>query len=268
MKGLITPEIADSPIGRLQGRAGRHRAARGRRRGRASCAASPSTSASSTPPRRSTSRPPARASTTRTSSTSASARSPPRYGDLAEVTAKQSGSTASQVGDEVVTLNRDDTHGVEARFTLEMKNRRSTCARRWPSSTRRSCNRDALRRDRGVPLAGAGADRRCRSSTTTTRRSWCSTPTTATTRRCVSPTCGRAGRCASGWRSSDEQAEFDLERVRCLLDDASRALERHAAIKRSHTAARKSIDQAADQVEALVFESRQALDELETELQG
>jgi len=45
------------------------------------------------------------------------------YGDLAEVTGTQSGSNASHVGDEVVTLNRDDTHGIEARFTLEMKNR-------------------------------------------------------------------------------------------------------------------------------------------------
>ena len=68
--------------------------------------------------------------------------------------------------------------------------------------------------------------------------------------------------------ASDEQEGVDLERVRCLLEDASRALERHATIKRAHTAARKGIEQAADQVEALVFESRQALDELETELQG
>ena len=49
-----------------------------------------------------------------------------------------------------------------------------------------------------------------------------------------------------------EEAEIDLERVRCLLDDAARALERHTAIKRFHTQAKKSIDQAADQVCDLV----------------
>ncbi len=37
-----------------------------------------------------------------------------------------------------------------------------------------------------------------------------------------------------------EEVEIDLERVRCLLDDASRALERHTSIKRFHTQARRA----------------------------
>jgi hypothetical protein len=65
----------------------------------------------------------------------------------------------------------------------------------------------------------------------------------------------------------EEGDTLDVERVRCLLDDASRALERHATIKRAHTAARKGIEQASEQVEALVHESRQAIDDLEAELQ-
>ena len=79
------------------------------------------------------------------------------YGDLAEVTAKQSGSTVSHVGDEVVTLNRDDTHGVEARFALEMKNRALNMRKTMAELDQALCNRDALAA-RGVPLAGAGAD--------------------------------------------------------------------------------------------------------------
>ena len=66
------------------------------------------------------------------------------YGDLAEVTAKQSGSSASHVGDEVVTLNRDDTHGVEARFTLEMKNRPLNLRKTMAELDEALCNRDAL----------------------------------------------------------------------------------------------------------------------------
>ena len=66
------------------------------------------------------------------------------YGDLAEVTAKQSGSSASHVGDEVVTLNRDDTHGVEARFTLEMKNRPLNMRKTMAELDEALCNRDAL----------------------------------------------------------------------------------------------------------------------------
>ena len=68
--------------------------------------------------------------------------------------------------------------------------------------------------------------------------------------------------------AADEADGVDVERVRCLLDDAARALERHATIKRAHTVARKGIDQAAEQVEALVHESREAIEELQTELQG
>ena len=66
------------------------------------------------------------------------------YGDLAEVTAKESGSHASQVGDEVVTLNRDDTHGVEARFALEMKNRPLNMRKTMAELDEALCNRDAL----------------------------------------------------------------------------------------------------------------------------
>jgi hypothetical protein len=68
--------------------------------------------------------------------------------------------------------------------------------------------------------------------------------------------------------SSDEQEGIDIERVRCLLEDASRALERHATIKRAHTVARKGIDQAGEQVQALVLETRTAIDDLAIELQG
>src|SRR5262245_64833230 len=65
------------------------------------------------------------------------------YGDLAEITAKQSGSKASQVGDEVITLNRDDTHGVEARFVLEMKNRALNMRKTMAELDEALCNRHA-----------------------------------------------------------------------------------------------------------------------------
>ena len=66
--------------------------------------------------------------------------------------------------------------------------------------------------------------------------------------------------------ASGEQEGVDLERISGLLDDAGRALERHTSIKRFHTQARKSIDQAGEQVRDLVDEVHVALDELEAEL--
>ena len=55
---------------------------------------------------------------------------------------------------------------------------------------------------------------------------------------------------------------------RCLLEDAARALERHTAIKRFHTQAKKSIDQAAEQVRDLVGEVHESLDALDADLRG
>ena len=53
-----------------------------------------------------------------------------------------------------------------------------------------------------------------------------------------------------------------------VLTEASPTRRRCAPIKRFHTQAKKSIDQAADQVCDLVSEVRDALDELEAHLHG
>jgi hypothetical protein len=188
------------------------------------------------------------------------------YGDLAEVTATQSGSKASHVGDEVVTLNRDDTHGVEARFTLEMKNRALNMRKTMAELDEARCNRDAL-------------------AAVAVFRSQEQAPTSVPFQHFDDKAIvvfdpddedDSALRLAYMWArwtvrknlSVTEEAEVDFERVRCLLDDAARALERHTAIKRFHTQAKKSIDQAADQVRDLVGEVQESLDALDAELRA
>ncbi len=188
------------------------------------------------------------------------------YGDLAEVTAKQSGSRASQVGDEVVTLNRDDTHGVEARFTLEMKNRPLNLRKTMAELDEALCNRDAL---------AAIAVFRSQEQAPT------SVPFQHHDDKAIvvfdpDDEDDSALRLAYMWArwtvrkglAVSEEAEFDMERVHCLLDDASRALDRHTAIKRFHTQARKNIDQAADQVRDLIDEVHESLESLDTELRA
>jgi hypothetical protein len=188
------------------------------------------------------------------------------YGDLAEVTAKQSGSNASHVGDEVVTLNRDDTHGTEARFVLEMKNRALNMRKTMAELDEALCNRDAMaaiavfRSQEQAPTAVPFAHFDDKAIVV------------------LDPDDedDSALRLAYMWArwtvrkglAVSEEAEIDLERVRCLLDDASRALERHTSIKRFHTQAKKSIDQAADQVRDLVTEVHDSLDALDTELRA
>jgi hypothetical protein len=188
------------------------------------------------------------------------------YGDLAEVTATQSGSTASHVGDEVVTINRDDTHGAEARFVLEMKNRPLNMRKTMAELDEALANRDAL-------------------AAVAVFRSQEQAPTAVAFQHfddkaivVLDPDDGddSALRLAYMWArwtvrkqlSVSDHDTVDLERVGCLLDDAARALERHTAIKRFHTQARKGIDQAAEQAQSLVCEVREALEALDAELRS
>jgi hypothetical protein len=188
------------------------------------------------------------------------------YGDLAELTAKESGSRASQVGDEVVTLNRDDTHGAEARFVLEMKNRPLNMRKTMSELDEALGNRDALaaiavfRSQEQAPTAVAFAHFDDKAVVVLDPDD-------------EDDSALRLGYMWARWTvrkhlTVSEEAEIDLERVRCLLDDATRALERHTAIKRFHTQAKKSIDQAADQVRDLVGEVNEALDTLDAELRS
>lgn len=188
------------------------------------------------------------------------------YGDLAEVTATQSGSKASHVGDEVVTLNRDDTHGAEARFVLEMKNRPLNMRKTMAELDEALANRDAL-------------------AAVAVFRSQEQAPTAVPFQHfddkaivVLDPDDGdeSALRLAYMWArwtvrkqlSTTEPEGVDLERVGCLLDDAARALERHTTVKRCHTQARKSIDQAAEQVQSLVTEVQDSLDALDAEVRA
>lgn len=188
------------------------------------------------------------------------------YGDLAEVTAKESGSRASQVGDEVVTLNRDDTHGAEARFVLEVKNRPLNMRKTMAELDDALANRDAL--------AAVAVFRSQEQAPTAVPFAHFDDKAVVV----LDPDDDdeSALRLAYMWArwtvrkglTVSEDTGLDLERVRCLLDDASRALERHTAIKRFHTQAKKSIDQAADQVRDLVGEVHESLDALDAELRA
>jgi hypothetical protein len=186
------------------------------------------------------------------------------YGDLAERTAKQPGCNASLVGDQVVTLNRDDTHGVDARFTLEMKNRSLNLRRTMAELDEAQTNRDAR--------AAVAVFRSQEQAPTSVPFQYFDDKAIVV----LDPDDGddAALRLAYMWArwavrrsvTTTDRPDVDVEHVRCLLDDTSRALERHTAIKRFHTQARRSIDQAAEQARDLVGEVRGSLDELDTEL--
>jgi hypothetical protein len=190
-----------------------------------------------------------------------------QHGDLAETTGTTKGTTGSQVGDEVITLNRDDTFGCDACFAIEVKNRKLNLRSTLAELDEAMCNREAH--------AAVAVFRSQEQAPTAVPFMYSDDKAIVV----LDPDDydDAALRLAYMWArwtvrkqlaAADEADGVDVERVRCLLDDASRALERHATIKRAHTVARKGIDQAAEQVEALVHESREAIEELQTELQG
>jgi hypothetical protein len=60
--------------------------------------------------------------------------------------------------------------------------------------------------------------------------------------------------------------ELDIVRVAALIDDASRGIERCTTIRKYHTQARKGIDQAGAELDAMVDDVREALDAIAEEL--
>ena len=65
---------------------------------------------------------------------------------------------------------------------------------------------------------------------------------------------------------SDESTEVDFDRLASLVDDGQRALDRVSTIRRYHTAARKSIEQATGQLGDMSSELDAVLDSIATEI--
>jgi len=186
------------------------------------------------------------------------------HGDLADRTGKETGSAATQKGDEVVTLDLDDTHGFEGRFVLEAKNRKLNMRKTHEELDDALENRDAL-----AAIAVF----------TTQEQAPTSVPFHQSGNKAIvvfdaDGSDDAALRLAYMWArwivrrelSGAGADDVDLGRVSALIEDARRAIDRASAIKRCHTTAKKSIDQAAEQVAALTCEVQEALDAVAEEL--
>lgn len=187
-----------------------------------------------------------------------------QHGDVAEHVGTESGAAGTQKGDEVVTLNVDDANGYEARFALEAKSRKLTMRATLKELDDALDNRDALaaiavfttqeQAPTSVPFHYAGnkaivvLDKEGTDDAAlrlaymwarwVVRRELCGTPVD----------------------------ELDVERVCALIDDASRGIERCTTIRKYHTQARKGIDQAGAELDAMVDDVRESLDAIAEEL--
>jgi hypothetical protein len=187
-----------------------------------------------------------------------------QHGDVAERVGTETGVSGSQKGDELVTLNADDTNGYEARFALEAKTRKLTMRNTLAELDDAIENRDAYaaiavfstqeKAPTSVPFHYAGNkaivvldDEGLDDSALRLAYMWA---------RWVV----RRDLCGG---SADE---VDFERVTTLIDDASRAIDRCTQIRKYHTQARNGIDKAGAELDAMVDGVRESLDAIAEEI--
>ncbi len=187
-----------------------------------------------------------------------------RHGDVSEQVGTEKGLAGNQKGDEVVTINRDDVVGAEVRVVMEVKARKLNMRTIIAELDEAIMNRGAL------AAVAVFSDQRL-------------APTSAPFQYAdnkaivvldsadVDSTALELAYMWARWvaRRSLTPAgadEIDHARIAVLIEDASRSLERATSIKRFHTQAKKSIDQAAYQVGCIVDEVAVVLDQLAAEI--
>jgi hypothetical protein len=186
------------------------------------------------------------------------------HGDVAEKTGKTAGVAGNQKGDEVVTLNRDDAHGLETCFVLEAKAKKLNMRETVEELDDAMENRDALA---AIAVFSTQAQ-------APTSLPFQYTDTKAIAVLDKEGADDAALRLAYMWArwvvrrqlAGSAAEELDLARIGRLIDDARRAIERAATVKSCHTRAKNAIEQAGEQVRSLVNEVEQALDALAEEL--
>jgi hypothetical protein len=187
------------------------------------------------------------------------------HGDIAEETGGKSGATGGKVGDEVVTINTEDTRGAAARYTLECKDRKRGLDGILDELDEALKNREAC---------AAIAVFSCEAY------SPCATPFAYFGNRAIvvldkNEPDDRALRLALMWarwvtrRQLAEASEtVDVDQIERIVGDASRALDRVATIRRCHSSARNKIDEAGKQVTDLAGDVENALERVREELRA
>lgn len=183
------------------------------------------------------------------------------HGDLAEQTGKEPGMAGTNKGDEVVTLARSDTHGLEARVVFEAKAQKLSSRKTQEELAAAIANRGALA---GVMVFADQAQ-----APTTLPFSYADD-------RAIVVFDSEAGddgalRLAYMWArwvarrklTDDAGAEFDHEQIAAEIDRARLAAARVKTVRSCHSKAHKAIEQASDEVAHLQLEVDDALARLQ-----
>ena len=177
------------------------------------------------------------------------------HGDVVEAVGTTVGSEGSKTGDLVITINPEDTGGLAARVAVEVKNRQLPLRRTLEELDRAMANRDAGAGTRSLRMPAKPRSR----------------PFAVFDDRIIvvldeedpNVQALEVGLLASRWiarrKLTVELETVDTETIEGLLADTTVALERSTSIRRCHTTARKQIDQARVELDALVSEVDDAL---------
>lgn len=186
------------------------------------------------------------------------------HGDVAERVGTETGSAGNQKGDEVVTLNLDDTHGYDVRFVLEAKSRKLTMRATLQEL-------DAAMENREATCAIAVFARQEQAPTSVPFHYAGDKAIVVLDPEGADDSALRLAYMWARWVARRDLTgidadELDTARIGGLIDDASRAIDRCTTIRKYHTQARRSIERAASEVDCLVDEVREALDAIAAEL--
>jgi hypothetical protein len=186
------------------------------------------------------------------------------FGDTAEQTGSEVGCAGTKKGDEVVTLNPDDTSGCEVRIAIEVKDRSLTLATTFAELEGAIDNRDAaaaiavFSREDYAPMPTPFSYNGDKAIVVLDKDE-------------LDPSALRLALMWARWVArrelAGEEGEIDAEAIERLIGDAARALNRHTTIKRCHSTATKKIEEAVGQVDDMVGEVADALERVRGELE-
>jgi hypothetical protein len=188
-----------------------------------------------------------------------------RHGDLAEHVGRQNGSAGTLRGDEVVTLNEADTGGRSAAIVFEAKNRKLGMRKIMEEL-------DEAMQNRSAAAAVAVFAEPAQSPTAMPFTYFADKAIVVLDPDTPNAQVLELAYMWARWEARKALAldgsAIDVDRVEAIMSDARRGLTRISTIRRCHSTAKKQIDQASGEVDALISDVDGALCDLALELRA
>jgi hypothetical protein len=187
-----------------------------------------------------------------------------QYGDVATQVGKEHGALGTLQGDEVLTINPEDTRGVTANIVWEAKTTRLGLRKILGELETAMENRDA-----SVGIAVFG----------NVDTAPVKVPFVPYGERAVlvidkDDPDESAVRLAYMWarwvarrRLSENNTAVDIEKIETLISDAIRALQHATQVRKCHTMAKKGIEEAGEHLDTMTREIKSTMDELRSEIE-